>query len=146
MHVFRFIFFCTIYLSFYNTARAQAKVSAVVTGFKNDKGICRACIFNNPTSFNGEGAPLQCLQTSITKGVTTIVFENLPRGNYAISLFHDENRNNKMDKNFMGIPKEGYGASNNKLPMTSAPTFKDNQFAVNSNAVSLPAIKLRYIF
>lgn len=128
------------------SANAQGKVAATVTGFKNDQGVCRACIFNTVQSFNGSGAPLQCLQTSINKGVTQILFENLPKGNYAISLFHDENRNNKMDNNFMGIPKEGYGASNNKLPMASAPSFKDNQFAVNNNAVNLPNIKLRYIF
>ncbi|RZK15020.1 MAG: DUF2141 domain-containing protein [Flavobacterium sp.] len=53
------------------------------------------------------------------------------------------NRNNKMDKNFMGIPKEGYGASQNRLPFASAPTFNDNKFVVENNTITKLAIKLR---
>ena len=135
-----------LFLLLLSNVHAQGKVSATVTGFKNENGVCRACIFNNATSFNGEGKPIQCLQASIKKGTATIYFDNLPKGDYAISLFHDENRNNKLDNNFIGIPKEGYGASNNKLPRTSAPTFKENKFTVSGSNINLPNIKLRYIF
>ena len=38
---------------------------------------------------------------------------NLPAGNYAVQVMHDENENNKLDTNFMGMPIEGYGFSNN---------------------------------
>ena len=40
-------------------------------------------------------------------------FNDIPPGTYAIAVFHDENANGKLDKNFLGIPCEGYGASNN---------------------------------
>lgn len=48
---------------------------------------------------------------------TTAVWENLPPGVYGVAAIHDENSNAKLDKNFFGIPKEGYGFANN--PHTS---------------------------
>jgi len=42
----------------------------------------------------------------------TVVFENLPNGEYAIKMYQDENDNSKLDFNILGIPKEGYGFSN----------------------------------
>jgi uncharacterized protein (DUF2141 family) len=48
-----------------------------------------------------------------------------------------------MDTNFLGIPKEGYGASKNKLPFASAPTFADNKFDVGANNTINIEIRLR---
>jgi uncharacterized protein (DUF2141 family) len=58
-------------------------------------------------------------------------------------VFHDVNNNDKMDKNFFGVPKEGYGSSKNKLPFASAPVFKDNQFSVPPNTTIQLLIKIR---
>ena len=74
------------------------------------------------------------------------VFENVPVGNYAVSVIHDANSNNKFDTNFMGIPTEGYGASQNKLPFAAAPKFDANKFSVAGNATTMVTIKLRYLF
>lgn len=123
---------------------AQSKIIAEISNFENDKGVCRACIFNSAASFKGEsGNPVQCIQVPITNNRTQVQFENVPAGNYAIFLFHDTNKNNKMDKNFMGIPKEGYGASLNKLPFASAPTFDENKFSVSNGTTVRLSIKLR---
>lgn len=148
MHLpFKKIIGLFLLITFFSAANAQGKVTAIATGFKNNNGICRACIFNSAESFNGKsGNAVQCLQVPIINGEAKIAFDNLPAGNYAISLFHDENRNNKLDNNFLGIPKEGYSASKNKLPATSAPTFYDNSFFISNNSITLPKIKLRYIF
>jgi uncharacterized protein (DUF2141 family) len=48
-----------------------------------------------------------------------------------------------MDKNFLGIPKEGYGASNNKLPFAAAPSFNDNKFILGKGETKHLSIKLR---
>jgi len=61
-----------------------------------------------------------------------VVFKNLPQGIYAVSVLHDENGNGKMDKNFVGIPKEGYGASNNPKKKMRAPAFDEAKFSLNS--------------
>ncbi len=131
-----------IVLSF--TAKSQNKIVADISNFVNDKGVCRVCLFNNTTSFNGEGGkPYQCLQTTVKSKTSQAVFESVPSGTYAIFVFHDTNNNNKMDKNFLGIPKEGYGASKNKLPFASAPSFNDNKFSVDNNSTIQLNIKLR---
>ena len=100
-------------------------------------------MFANAASFTGKGKPFVCVQSSVANKKAQLVFENLPAGTYAISVFHDENNNQKMDKNFLGIPKEGYGASKNKLPFASAPDFDDNKFQVLQNTITNLTIRLR---
>ena len=53
-----------------------------------------------------------------------MVWENLPPGNYALAAIHDENRNARLDRNFIGIPKEGFGFANNPPVRFSAPPFQ----------------------
>ena len=60
---------------------------------------------------------------------------NLPEGTYAIALFIDANENLKIDKNFLGIPKEQYGFSNNAMGKLSGPSFEQAKFQVKGNAV-----------
>lgn len=61
-------------------------------------------------------------------GSIDISFENLPEGTYAITCFHDENNNGKLDTNFMGIPTEPFGFSNNAKPQFGAPTWSQTKF------------------
>lgn len=65
-------------------------------------------------------------------GKEVAIFENLPDGEYALKIYQDENDNNKMDFNMMGIPKEGYGFSNN-VGMFGAPEYKEAKFIVKEN-------------
>jgi len=65
-------------------------------------------------------------------GKEVAVFENLPDGEYAIKMYQDENDNNKMDFNMMGIPKEGYGFSNN-VGMFGAPEYEEAKFSVKES-------------
>ena len=58
---------------------------------------------------------------------------DLPSGFYAIALFVDANKNLKIDKNFLGIPKEQFGFSNNAMGRLSAPSFEQAMFEVNGN-------------
>ena len=66
------------------------------------------------------------------------VFEiraEVPDGEYAIAAFLDINANNKMDKNFIGIPKEQYGFSNNAIGRMSAPSFDQAKFSVEGDTI-----------
>ena len=127
------------------TAQGQNNISAQVGGFENSKGLCLACLYNSSESFNGKGKAVQCTEVAITNQKATVVFQNVAAGTYAISLFHDANNNKKLDTNFLGIPKEGYGASQNDLPFAGAPTFNGNKFQVSGTSTNL-SIRLRYIF
>jgi uncharacterized protein (DUF2141 family) len=56
---------------------------------------------------------------------SAVVFSNLEPGRYAAVAFHDENGNGKLDKNFLGVPAEPYGFSNNVQGFLGPPTFGD---------------------
>lgn len=62
-----------------------------------------------------------------------VSFEKLPKGKYAVMLYQDENKNQKLDSNFMGIPTEGWGCSNDARGTMSAPAFKDQLFDLQSS-------------
>lgn len=56
-------------------------------------------------------------------GAQEFVFTGLAPGRYAVAIYHDENGNGVMDKNFVGIPSEGYGFSRNARGFTGPPSF-----------------------
>lgn len=62
---------------------------------------------------------------------------------YAVSVFHDANMNERLDKNFMGVPKEGYGASNNPKKKMGPPNFDEAKFQLSGTEQSVE-IKLMY--
>lgn len=68
-------------------------------------------------------------------------FEGLPAGDYAVQVLHDANDNGEMDKNFLGIPSEGYGFSNNPRVMRRA-TFEEARFDLPAGGATI-AIRLR---
>ena len=135
-----FIVFLSMLFSF--PVFAQNRVEAVVSNFENNDGICYACIYPNAASFSKQ-RPRECAQSLIINNASKVVFNNIPDGEYAVFVFHDRNRNNKMDLNWLGIPKEGYGASNNKLPFAAAPKFEANKFSVLNKSVEKLNIRLR---
>jgi uncharacterized protein (DUF2141 family) len=61
-----------------------------------------------------------------------------------MAVVHDTNGNGRADTNFLGIPTEGVGVSNNVMPRMSTPTFDANRFSVAPGQVTRLAISLRY--
>ena len=72
-------------------------------------------------------------KTDIINQQCRITFIDVPEGTYAISIFHDENNNGKLDKNYFGIPKEDYGCSNNATGFMGPPKWKDAKFSLNKD-------------
>lgn len=71
------------------------------------------------------------------------VIENLKPGKYAAKFIHDENNNEKLETNWMGIPREGFGFSNNPVLIFGPPSHEDTLFDLNINKTVF--IKTRYI-
>jgi uncharacterized protein (DUF2141 family) len=80
----------------------------------------------------------------ILEGHATCDFPNVPAGTYAISVFHDENGNGKLDTNWLGIPREGVGASNNPKPRMGPPKFAAAEFHYSGGSLNL-AITMHYL-
>ena len=124
---------------------AMGTLTVHVTGARNIKGQIRAALFKAAEGFPGDASKAVQKQAADIDPQTSsarIVFTGLPAGVYAVSVFHDENMNQKLDKNFMGIPKEGYGASNNPKKQMGPPRFDEAKFQLNGDQ-SLE-IKLTY--
>lgn len=108
-------------------------VTIEVTNLKNNKGHVLISLYDDKESFpdNAEKAAGKG-KAAIKGGVATITFRNLKPGRYAVAVLHDENENLKMDFNLVGMPKEGYGFSNNAKGMLGPPSFAKAAFAVNN--------------
>lgn len=68
-------------------------------------------------------------------------FNELAEGKYAVAVFHDENKNGKLDKNYLGIPVEAYGFSNNARRTFSAPSFEEAEINVKSDVIISISLK-----
>jgi uncharacterized protein (DUF2141 family) len=79
-------------------------------------------------------------KVTTTSNEMTVEFE-VPYGEYAVAVSHDLNGNEKLDKNFVGYPKEPFGFSNNFKPKFSSPKFSDCKFSFTQQSNSL-TIKL----
>jgi len=97
-----------------------------VDGFRNTRGNLGTVIFKSSDgwpedlskSFRHGPAPID------VKTYTAVAeWPGLPAGDYGIAAIHDENSNHKLDRNFVGIPKEGFGFANNPHVGLSAPPF-----------------------
>ena len=113
-----------------------AVVQLTVIGLKNDIGDVKVGLFDSAESFNGKtkdkfaGAVIKIQNKKIQ-----YIFPAVPYGEYAIKLFHDEDGDDEIDTNFLGIPTESYGFSNNAKGFFGPPSFKTAKFIVSSDTV-----------
>lgn len=122
--------------------KAQGSIVAKLENIRNDRGVCRVCLFNSAYGFKHDQA-VKCAVVNVSQRRSEARFDGVAPGTYALFVIHDENGNNKMDTNFFGIPKEGYGASLNRLPFAAAPTFDANKFVLSSGTIMEFRIRLR---
>ncbi|MCD8444527.1 DUF2141 domain-containing protein [Tenacibaculum finnmarkense] len=103
-------------------------ITVYFEGMKSDKGNLYVAIYNHKKDFLKE--PIKGKTIKISDKKASLVFENMIAGTYAISAFHDVNDNKKMDTNFIGIPKEPIGISNDAKGFMGPPKYKDAKFDV----------------
>jgi uncharacterized protein (DUF2141 family) len=123
-----------------------ATLSVQVTGARNAKGRIALALFQSDAGFPGDSSKaVRTKQVEIDAQTLSarFVLQGIPYGIYAVSVFHDENMNGKLDKNFVGAPKEGYGASNNPRKRMGPPPFSEAKFSLNQSEQSVE-IKLIY--
>lgn len=116
-----------------------------VTNLRNNNGHVLISVFKE-----GSGYP-DLPDKAIRKGRVVIkdkkawiLFTGLPAGSYAIAILHDENDDQKMNKTGLGLPKEGYGFSNNVMGAFGPPSYSRASFRHSSNVLTKVSIKTRY--
>ncbi len=124
-------------------SQSTSTVLLEVSSFKNTRGTLNCRLFTKASDFpDGEG--ILTVRTPIAGANTTCTFPNVEPGTYAVAVVHDENSNGKLDKNFVGVPSEGYGVSNNKTYALSAPKWDESVFTIATSESKTLQVKLRY--
>lgn len=97
----------------------------------SNEGKMLIAVYNNESDFLDK--TYMGTKSDISNNGCVVTFENIPEGTYAVSIFHDENDNDKLDSNFIGIPKEDYGCSNDAKGFMGPPKWKDAKFELKSD-------------
>lgn len=114
-----------------------------VASFRNAKGTLSCRLFADAASFpDGEG--VRTVRAPIDGTRAACVFDGLAAGAYAVAVVHDENGNGRLDKNFVGIPSEGYGVSNNRTYAMASPKWDEARFALAAREAAVLRVSLRY--
>jgi uncharacterized protein (DUF2141 family) len=120
------------------SGKPQCTLRILVTGFRNDKGKAGGVVFASPAGWpEDRSKAVTAGGFDIRNRQATEEFK-VPPGKYGVAVFHDENANMKLDRNFLGIPKEGFGFANNPRVLLSAPSFQ-----AASAQVSCPVTEIR---
>ena len=128
-----------------NAATTDATVRVEISGLRNAQGDIGCAIFDSPDGYpESHPKAYKEVHAAIDGDHAICEFKEVTLGTYAAIVFHDENKNGKLDKNFLGRPQEGYVASNNVRPRMSAPEFKEASFGVPANTVTVIKVQLRY--
>ncbi len=104
------------------------KISLKINGLANNQGKLMIALYNSEASFLNK--PYMACSELITNKESKVVFNNIKPGTYAISCYHDQNSNQELDFNGMGIPQEPTAASNDAKGFFGPPKFKDAKFEV----------------
>jgi uncharacterized protein (DUF2141 family) len=130
---------------FMNTSSpvAESSVRVTVHNLRNEKGVILLSLYASGEGFPSDASKaVKLAKVKVAGAQTEVVLEGIPAGSYAIALLHDENNNGKMDTGMFGIPKEGYGASNDAKAVLGPPSFDDARFEHKGNTHL--QIKMKY--
>ncbi|MBV6647439.1 MAG: DUF2141 domain-containing protein [Cyclobacteriaceae bacterium] len=115
-------------------ASGQSRVDIEVKEVGSDEGQVIIMLFDNADSFSNR-TPVKRAVVPAKKGNVNHSFYDVQEGEYAVMVAHDKNKNNVIDKNFVGFPKEPVGASN--MMRFGKPSFEKSKFKVGSSNIEL---------
>jgi uncharacterized protein (DUF2141 family) len=120
--------FLTLALIFSATLlHAQNTLSIEITELKTNSGT----VYVNLLSENQKS--FQKIKGSVSNNTCTVMLSEIPNGTYAVTYYHDENDNGKLDTGMFGKPEEGYGYSNDARGFMGPADFEDQVFEIKSD-------------
>ena len=135
---FLFLFSCLFF-----PLVSNAQLTLEVTDIEKISGSVFIAIYDSEATFmDTENAVYRSME-KVEQQTLSHVMNDLPPGQYAIAIFHDENDNQELDTGLFGIPKEGYGFSNDARGKFGPPSFSDARFEVVAGKNNVAKITLR---
>jgi uncharacterized protein (DUF2141 family) len=120
-------------------------LTVTISNLHNDKGHVLVSLFKGSDGFPGDAAKaFRKAKLTISNKTTSVSFPGLPSGTYAVAILHDENDDQEMNTNMLGIPREGYGFSNNETGLLGPPSFSKASFNYHSSETRSISIRTRY--
>lgn len=105
----------------------------IIQGIDKIEGEIRIAVFDSEKKYTKE--PIHAIVLPVDS--TTMVWkQDIPFGEYAIAVYHDKNKNGKIDTNLLGIPKEDYGFSNNARGRFGPASWEDSKFKIEERIYS----------
>ena len=116
-----------------------------ILNIRNSIGTVDCALFDSPVGFPREvlHSAEHVIVQKIREQQAYCDFENIKQGTYAVVVIHDENMNGKLDTNFLGIPTEGYGFSNDVKAFLHPPSFSAASFHYDGGILDM-TITLHY--
>jgi uncharacterized protein (DUF2141 family) len=115
-----------------------------IHGVRNASGTIKAVLYGpDPKSFLVKGEKADQEREPAQEGTLTLCVAAPELGNYAVVVYHDENDNHKFDRNWIGLPTEGFGVSNNPSLFLAAPKFEESSFDVEGEVTNVD-IEMKY--
>jgi uncharacterized protein (DUF2141 family) len=126
-------------------AAGSNSIRVMVVGFHSNIGEADCVLFGSPEGFPSDSRiAMKRTKSKIENKQAVCTFDGVAAGDYAVSVFHDENSNGTLDRNFIGMPKEGVGASNDAAGKMGPPKFNDARFSYKGGQQTL-TIHIRYL-
>ena len=110
-------------------------VSIEVSNLRNDKGSVNLAVFASKEGFPNKPKKAILTRKSLIEGEMVNFNIKLEAGQYAISIIHDENKNDKLDTNWLGLPKEGAAVSNNAYSLIGPPKYEKAKFTLKDQGI-----------
>ena len=129
----------------FSTLENEYTLTIKVKDLRNSKGVVQFSIYNQDKTIPDEHFEKYHLQKTavINKKTSSVTFFHLPKGEYAINILHDEDKDGEIDKGWI-LPIEGLGFSNfTSLGFSNRPNFKKAKFTLDSHTVK--TIKIIYM-
>jgi uncharacterized protein (DUF2141 family) len=119
-------------------ARAENLIRIDISGLRSDKGQVLCALFSSAEAFPTKAdKAVARLTAKIGERQAVCDFTGVAAGTYAVSVVHDENSNGKLDRNFIGMPREGVGASNDAKGHMGPPKFSAASFRYKGGRLDL---------
>ena len=113
--------------------KSSGDLTLLIEGFDNEQGKAKIALCDSEEDYDTDDSAFQVASLDIKDTKVKYIFRDIPFGDYAIKVYHDEDNDGKLDKNLWGAPSEDYGFSNNARGKFGPPKWEDARFIFDTN-------------
>ena len=118
--------------------KKSARLEINIEGLQNNKGKVLVAVNDSEENYSDhDGEVYKGAVSKIADKKAVVVFNDIPFGVYAVKVFHDENNNDELDSNFLRIPQEPYGFSNDARGAFGPASWDDAKFEIKTDSMAI---------